>query len=160
MGRYLESQAKGRTSTAIKKLIELQAKTATIIRNNSEIEIPVENVQINDIVVVKPGEKIPTDGKVVNGKSYVDESAIKGEPIPVLKDIGKSVVGGTINQNGVIRFKAMKIGRDTILSQIIKLVEDAQGSKPQVQNSRYSSKLFYTININNSNYSFYIMVFC
>lgn len=133
LGRYLETKAKGRTSTAIKKLIGLQAKTATIIRNDEELEIPIEDVQINDIVVVKPGEKIPADGEVINGESYVDESAITGEPIPVLKDAGNSVVGGTINQNGIIRFKAMKIGKDTVLSQIIKLVEDAQSSKPAVQ---------------------------
>lgn len=133
MGRYLESRAKGRTSTAIKKLIGLQAKTATVIQNDEEIEIPIENVQMNDIVVVKPGEKIPADGEVVSGESYVDESAITGEPIPVLKNVGKSVVGGTINQNGIIRFKAVKIGKDTVLAQIIKLVEDAQGSRPPVQ---------------------------
>jgi len=133
MGRYLETRAKGRTSTAIKSLMKLQAKTATVLHNNDEMEIPIEDVQINDIVVVKPGEKIPLDGEVVSGKSYVDESAFTGEPIPVLKDSGKSVVGGTINQNGVIRFKAMKIGKDTMLSQIIKLVEEAQGSKPPVQ---------------------------
>ncbi len=133
LGRYLETRAKGRTSTAIKKLIGLQAKTAIIIRENKEIEIPIEDVQINDLVVVKPGEKIPADGEVLSGESYVDESAITGEPIPVLKDAGKSVVGGTINQNGIIRFKAKKIGKDTVLSQIIKLVEDAQGSKPAVQ---------------------------
>ena len=113
--------------------MKLQAKTATILHNNDEIEIPIEDVQIDDLVVVKPGEKIPLDGDVVSGESYVDESAVTGEPIPVLKDAGKSVVGGTINQNGVIRFKAMKIGKDTMLSQIIKLVEDAQGSKPPVQ---------------------------
>lgn len=133
MGRYLETRAKGRTSTAIKTLIGLQAKTATVIRNNDEMEIPIEDVQMDDIVVVKPGEKIPADGNVISGESYVDESAITGEPIPVLKDAGKSVVGGTINQNGIIRFKAMKIGKDTMLSQIIRLVEDAQGSKPPVQ---------------------------
>ena len=133
LGRYLETRAKGRTSTAIKKLIGLQAKTANIIRENKEMEIPIEDVQINDLVVVKPGGKIPADGEVVSGESYVDESAITGEPIPVLKDAGKSVVGGTINQNGIIRFKAKKIGKDTVLSQIIKLVEDAQGSKPAVQ---------------------------
>ncbi len=133
MGRYLETRAKGRTSTAIKSLMELQAKTATVLRNNEELEMPIEDVQIDDIVVVKPGEKIPLDGDVVSGESYVDESAVTGEPIPVLKDAGKSVVGGTINQNGVIRFKAMKIGKDTMLAHIIKLVEDAQGSKPPVQ---------------------------
>jgi Cu+-exporting ATPase len=133
LGRYLETRAKGRTSTAIKSLMKLQAKTATVLRNNEEMDIPIEDVQIGDIVVVKPGEKIPLDGDVVSGESYVDESAVTGEPIPVLKDAGKSVVGGTINQNGVIRFNAMKIGKDTMLSQIIKLVEDAQGSKPPVQ---------------------------
>lgn len=133
LGRYLESRAKGRTSTAIKKLIGLQAKTATVIRNDNEIEIPIEDVQMSDIVVVKPGEKIPADGEVVSGESYVDESAITGEPIPVIKNTGKTVVGGTINQNGIIRFKALKIGKDTVLAQIIKLVEDAQGSRPPVQ---------------------------
>jgi P-type Cu+ transporter len=133
LGRYLESRAKGRTSTAIKKLIGLQAKTATVIRNNKEIEISIEDVQTGDIVVVKPGEKIPADGEVVSGESYVDESAITGESIPVIKNTGKSVVGGTINQNGIIRFKAVKIGKDTVLAQIIKLVEDAQGSRPPVQ---------------------------
>lgn len=133
LGRYLETRAKGRTSTAIKNLMGLQAKTATVIRDGEEMEIPIEDVQLEDVVVVKPGEKIPADGEVVSGESYVDESAITGEPIPVLKDAGKSVVGGTINQNGIIRFKAMKIGKDTMLSQIIKLVEDAQGSKPPVQ---------------------------
>ena len=133
LGRYLESRAKGQTSTAIKKLIGLQAKTATVIRNDSEIEIPIEDVQTGDTVVVKPGEKIPADGEVVSGESYVDESAITGEPIPAFKNAGKEVVGGTINQNGILRFKALKIGKDTVLSQIIKLVENAQGSRPPVQ---------------------------
>ncbi|MHA1463178.1 MAG: heavy metal translocating P-type ATPase [Candidatus Heimdallarchaeota archaeon] len=133
LGRYLETRAKGKTSEAIKKLIGLQPKTATIIRDNSEIEIPIEDVQVNDIVVVKPGEKIPVDGIVVDGESYVDESMISGEPIPVLKKKNRSVVGGTINKNGVITFKATKIGKDTVLSQIITLVQEAQGSKPPVQ---------------------------
>lgn len=133
LGRYLETRAKGRTSTAIKNLMGLQAKTAIVIRNDEEIEIPIEDVQMNDVVVVKPGEKIPADGEVVSGESYVDESSITGEPIPVFKDAGKTVVGGTINQNGILRFKALKIGKDTMLAQIIKLVEDAQGSKPPVQ---------------------------
>lgn len=133
LGRYLESRAKGKTSNAIKKLIGLQAKTATVIRENKEIKIPIEDVQVHDIVIVKPGEKIPADGEVVSGESYVDESAITGEPIPVFKDTGKTVVGGTINQNGILRFKALKIGKDTVLAQIIKLVEDAQGSRPPVQ---------------------------
>ncbi|MGB9977857.1 heavy metal translocating P-type ATPase [Methanobacterium sp.] len=133
LGRYLEARAKGQTSTAIKKLIGLQAKTATVIRNDEEIEIPIEEVQMGDTVVVKPGEKIPADGEVVNGESYVDESAITGEPIPAFKNAGKTVVGGTINQNGILRFRALKIGKDTVLSQIIKLVENAQGSRPPVQ---------------------------
>ena len=133
LGRYLESRAKGQTSTAIKKLIGLQAKTATVIRSGNEMEIPIEDVQMEDIVVVKPGEKIPADGEVVSGESYVDESAITGEPIPAFKNAGKTVVGGTINQNGILRFKALKIGKDTVLSQIIKLVENAQGSRPPVQ---------------------------
>ena len=133
LGRYLEARAKGQTSTAIKKLIGLQAKTATVIREGNEMEIPIEDVQMGDTVVVKPGEKIPADGEVISGESYVDESAITGEPIPAFKNAGKSVVGGTINQNGVLRFKALKIGKDTVLSQIIKLVENAQGSRPPVQ---------------------------
>lgn len=133
LGRYLEARAKGQTSTAIKKLIGLQAKTATVIRSDNEMKIPIEDVQMGDIVVVKPGEKIPADGEVVSGESYVDESAITGEPIPAFKNAGKTVVGGTINQNGILRFKALKIGKDTVLSQIIKLVENAQGSRPPVQ---------------------------
>lgn len=133
MGRYLEARAKGRTSEAIKKLIGLQPKAAAVIRDNNEIEILIEDVQINDTVVVKPGEKIPVDGDVIDGESYVDESMITGEPIPALKKKGDSVVGGTINKNSVIKFRATKIGKDTVLSQIIKLVRTAQGSKPPVQ---------------------------
>jgi len=132
-GRYLEAKAKGKTSEAIKKLIGLQPKTATIIFNNKENEIAIEDVQINDIVISKPGEKIAVDGEVIEGSSYVDESMISGEPIPVLKKKGDTVVGGTINKNSVIKFKAKKIGKDTFLSQIISLVEEAQGSKPPVQ---------------------------
>jgi Cu+-exporting ATPase len=133
LGRYLETRAKGRTSTAIKKLVGMQPKTATVIRDGLEVQIPIEDVEINDIVVVKPGEKIPADGKVVSGESYVDESAITGEPIPVFKNADKNVVGGTINKNGALKFKATKIGKDTVLAQIINLVEAAQGSKPPVQ---------------------------
>ena len=133
LGRYLEARAKGRTSTAIKKLVGMQPKTATIVRDGVEVKIPIEDVEINDIVIVKPGEKIPADGEVVSGESYVDESAITGEPIPVLKDVGKNVVGGTINKNGALKFKAARIGKDTVLAQIINLVESAQGSKPPVQ---------------------------
>jgi len=133
LGRYLETRAKGKTSEAIKKLIGLQPKTAIVIRNNIEIEIPIEDVQINDIVIVKPGGKIPVDGVVVGGESFVDESMISGEPIPVLKKKNENVIGGAINKNSIIRFKALKIGKDTVLSQIIKLVQEAQSSKPPVQ---------------------------
>jgi Cu+-exporting ATPase len=133
IGRYLEARAKGKTSEAIKRLIGLQPKTATVIRDTSEMEIPIEDVQINDRIVVKPGEKIPVDGEVVEGESYVDESMITGEPIPVLKQKGDGVVGGTLNKNSVLTVIARKVGRETVLAQIIKLVEDAQGSKPPVQ---------------------------
>jgi Cu+-exporting ATPase len=133
LGRFLEARAKGRTSEAIKKLMGLQPKTATIVADNKEIEIPVQDVQIDDLVVVKPGEKIPVDGEVVAGQSHVDESMVTGEPIPTLKKKGDSVVGGTLNKNSVIRFRATRIGKDTVLSQIIKLVKDAQGSRPAIQ---------------------------
>ena len=133
IGRYLEARAKGKTSEAIKKLMGLQPKTATIIRENKEVKIPVDDVQINDIVVVKPGEKIPVDGMVMESESYVDESMITGEPIPVLKKKGDGVVGGTFNKNSVIKFRATKVGKDTVLSQIIRLVREAQSSKPSVQ---------------------------
>jgi Cu+-exporting ATPase len=133
IGRYLEARAKGKTSEAIKKLMGLQPKTATVVRDNEEMEIPIEDVQIDDNVVVKPGEKIPVDGLVVAGESYVDESMITGEPIPALKRKGDGVVGGTLNKNSVLMVEATKIGRDTVLSQIIRLVEEAQGSRPPVQ---------------------------
>jgi Cu+-exporting ATPase len=132
-GRYLESRAKGRTGESIKKLIGLRAKTATVIQDGEEIEIAIEDVEMNDIIIVKPGEKIPVDGEVIEGSSFVDESMITGEPIPVMKKEKDSVVGGTINKNSIIKFKATKIGKDTVLSQIIKLVEEAEGSKPPVQ---------------------------
>jgi P-type Cu+ transporter len=133
LGRWLEARAKGRTSSAIKKLVGIQPKKATVIREDIELEVPIDDVQKGDLVKVRPGEKIPADGKVINGKSYVDESAITGEPIPSLKTSGSNVVGGTINQNGVLKFQTEKIGNETVLAQIIKLVEDAQGSKPPVQ---------------------------
>ncbi len=133
LGRYLETKAKGKTSEAIKKLIGLQPKTALILRGSKEVEIPIESVQVDDIIIVKPGQKIPVDGMVIDGESYVDESMISGEPIPGLKQKNDHVVGGTLNKNGVVKVKAMKIGKDTMLSQIISLVEEAQGSKPPVQ---------------------------
>ena len=133
LGRYLEARAKGRTSEAIRKLAGLRAKTATIIREGKEEEIPVDDVIVGDIVVVKPGSKVPVDGEVADGESYVDESMITGEPIPPFKTKGSRVVGGTLNTNGVLLVKATKVGRETVLAQIIQLVEDAQGSKPPVQ---------------------------
>lgn len=132
-GRYLEARAKGKTSEAIKKLMGLQPKTATVYRSEREIEVPIEDVQIDDIVVVKPGEKIPADGEVIEGNSFVDESMITGESMPILKKEGARVVGGTINKNSILKFKAQKLGKDTVLSQIIKLVEEAQGARPPVQ---------------------------
>ena len=133
LGRYLETKAKGKTSDAIKKLIGLQPKTATIQIDGMEKEILVEQVNINDVIVVKPGEKIPVDGIVVNGESYVDESMITGEPLPVMKTTDSNVVGGTINKNSVLYFRATKIGKDNMLAQIIRLVDEAQASKPPVQ---------------------------
>jgi len=133
LGRYLEARAKGRTSDAIKKLIGLKPKTAIVIRDGKEAEIPVEDVNAGDIVVVKPGGKIPIDGDVVSGESYVDEAMITGEPVPPLKAKGSRVVAGTICENGVLSVRATKVGKETVLAQIIRLVEEAQGSKPPVQ---------------------------
>ena len=133
LGRTLEAIAKGRTSEAIKKLVGLQAKTATIVRDGEEIEVPVEDVVVGDVVIVKPGEKIPVDGVVIEGESYVDESMITGEPIPNLKKSGDEVVGATINKNSVLRIRATRVGSDTLLAQIIRLVEEAMGSKPPIQ---------------------------
>lgn len=133
LGRYLESIAKGKTSEAIKKLLGLQARTATVLRNGKEIELPVEEVLVGDIVVVKPGQKIPVDGRVLEGYSSVDESMITGESIPLEKSKGDEVIGATINKTGSFKFEATKVGRDTALAQIIKLVEEAQGSKAPIQ---------------------------
>ncbi|UCG29141.1 MAG: heavy metal translocating P-type ATPase [candidate division WOR-3 bacterium] len=132
-GRYLEARAKGKTSEAIKKLVGLQPKNATVIRNGEEITLPIEDVAIDNEVIVKPGERIPVDGTVTKGSSYVDESMITGEPIPALKKENSNVVGGTINKNSVLRIRASRIGKDTVLAQIINLVETAQGAKPPVQ---------------------------
>ena len=133
LGRYLEAKAKGKTSEAIKKLMTLSAKTAIVIRNKKEIEIPIEEVKVGDIVFVKPGGKIPVDGVVEEGHSSVDESMITGESIPIEKTKGAKVIGATINKTGSFTFKATQIGADTMLAQIIKLVEDAQGSKAPIQ---------------------------
>ena len=133
MGRYLEARAKGKTGEAIKRLMGLQPKTATVRRNGEEKEIAVQDVEVGDTVIVKPGEKLPVDGQVLSGESYVDESMITGEPIPSLKQKDDMVVGGTLNQNSVLAFTAQKVGRETVLAQIVRLVEEAQGSKPPVQ---------------------------
>jgi len=132
-GRLLEARAKGQTSEAIKKLMGLQPKTARIIRDGKEVDIPVEEVLVEDTVVVRPGEKIPVDGIVKEGKSAVDESMITGESIPVKKRAGDEVMGATINKTGSFKFQATKVGKDTALAQIIKLVQDAQGSKAPIQ---------------------------
>ncbi|MGI6037480.1 MAG: heavy metal translocating P-type ATPase [Limnochordia bacterium] len=131
-GKYLEMISKGKTSEAIKKLMGLAPKTATIIHNGQERTIPIEEVEVGDILVVKPGEKIPVDGEVVAGRTSVDESMLTGESIPVEKHVGSQVVGATINKNGTIQFRATKVGEDTTLAQIIKLVEEAQGSKAPI----------------------------
>lgn len=133
LGKLFEAKAKGRSSEAIKKLMGLQAKTALVLRNGEEREIPLEEVIVGDTVLVKPGEKIPVDGEVIEGNSAVDESMLTGESIPVDKTNGDPVIGSTLNKNGFLKMKATKIGRDTALSQIIKVVEDAQGSKAPIQ---------------------------
>ena len=133
LGKYLEARAKGKTSEAIRKLMGLQAKTARVVRDEQEIDVPISDVVVGDIVVVRPGEKIPVDGEVVSGTSSVDESMLTGESIPVDKGPGDLVVGATINKHGAFRFRATKVGADTALAQIIKVVEDAQGSKAPIQ---------------------------
>src|SRR3989339_439503 len=133
LGKFLEAKAKGRTSDAIKKLMGLQAKTARVIRNGETLDIPIDRVVDGDIVVVRPGEKVPVDGEITRGSSAVDESMITGESLPVEKHEGDTVVGGTINKTGSFEFKATRVGSETTLSQIIRLVEDAQGSKAPIQ---------------------------
>jgi Cu+-exporting ATPase len=133
LGRLLESKAKAHTSDAIKELLKFQAKTAVVIRNDDEIEISIDELLLNDLVKVRPGEKIATDGIIIEGFSYVDESMITGESVPNKKEKGENVIGGTINKNGSFIFKVTKVGKDTMLSQIVKLVSEAQGSKAEVQ---------------------------
>jgi len=133
LGKVLEARAKGQTSEAIKKLIGLQPKIARVIRDGKEIDIPVQEVLVGDLVIVRPGEKIPVDGIVKDGKSFVDESMITGESIPVEKKTGDEVIGATINKSGSFKFEATKVGKDTALAQIIKLVQEAQGSKAPIQ---------------------------
>jgi len=132
LGKYMETKTKGKTSEAIKKLMGLAPKTARVIRNGQEMEISIDEVAVNDIVIVRPGEKMPVDGVVVEGMTAVDESMLTGESIPVEKTVGDNIIGASINKNGTIQYKATKVGKDTTLSQIIKLVEDAQGSKAPI----------------------------
>ena len=133
LGKFLESKAKGKASQAIKKLLELEADTARLLVEGEEVEVPVEQVEVGDIMMVKPGEKIPTDGEVIDGRSAIDESMATGESMPVEKGKGDKVIGGTINKQGALQVKATKIGEDTFLSQVIKMVEEAQGSKVPIQ---------------------------
>jgi len=132
-GRMMESRAKKKTSDAIHHLMALQPKNATVIRNGQELEIPISEVQVEDVVMVRPGEKVPVDGVVESGRTSVDEAMITGESIPVEKNVGDTVIGGTINKTGSIQFVARKIGKDTVLAQIIRLVQEAQGSKAPIQ---------------------------
>lgn len=133
IGKLLEEKAKGNTSTALKKLMGLQPKSVVIVKGNELIEIPIEEISIGDIVLVKPGEKIAVDGRLISGESFVDESMLSGEPMAVRKTKGEKVFAGTINQKGSFQFKAEKVGKNTMLAQIIKMVKDAQGSKAPVQ---------------------------
>lgn len=133
LGRYLEAVTKGKTSEAIRKLMGMKAKTARVVRDGKEMDIPVEDVQVGDIVIVRPGEKIPVDGTVTEGYSAVDESMITGESIPVEKKKGDEIIGATMNSTGMLRFKATKVGKDTALAQIVRLIEEAQTSKPKIQ---------------------------
>ncbi len=134
LGRYIEVLAKGRASAAIKELLKLEAKEAHVMRDGAEITIPLDKIVSGDIVVVRPGEKIPVDGIIVEGKSYFDEKVVTGESMPVGKSVGDEIIGATINQEGFIKFKATKVGKDTLLNQIIRMVEEAQASRAPIQN--------------------------
>src|SRR3989344_1263106 len=133
LGKYLEARAKLKTGDAIEKLLTLQAKTALVVRNGNEVEIPIEQVVHGDKIVVKPGSRIPVDGEMVDGSSFIDEAMITGEPMPVEKKVDDAVVAGTVNTDGALVFKATKVGSETLLAHIIKMVEDAQGSKAPIQ---------------------------
>lgn len=133
LGKLLEARAKGRTSEAIKKLMGMKPKTARVKRSGKEFDLPISEVKVGDVVVVRPGEKVPVDGVIVKGSTSIDESMISGEPLPVEKNVGDKVIGATINKHGSIEFKATKVGEGTVLAQIIKLIEEAQGSKAPIQ---------------------------
>lgn len=132
-GKHLEARAKGRTTSAIRRLLGLQARSARVVRDGQELEIPVDAVQPGDLVAVRPGERIPVDGEVLEGQSWVDESMLTGEPLPVAKTPGCALIGGTLNQQGVLRMRALKVGAETVLAQIVRLVTEAQSGKPPIQ---------------------------
>ena len=160
LGKLFEAKAKGRSSEAIKKLMGLQAKTATVIRNGEETTIPLEDVVTGDTLLVKPGEKVPVDGEVLEGTSALDESMITGESVPVDKTVGDRVIGATINKNGFLKIKATKVGKETALSQIIKIVEEAQGSKAPIQRMADSiSGIFVPIVVGIAVINFFNLVF-
>ncbi len=133
LGRLFENRAKGQTSEAIRKLIGLQAKTARVIRNDQEIDIPIAEVALGDVILVRPGEKVPVDGEIIDGSSTLDEAMVTGESLPVKKQVGDEVIGSTINKTGSFQFRATRIGKDTFLAQIVKMVQQAQGSKAPIQ---------------------------
>jgi Cu+-exporting ATPase len=133
LGRFLEARARSHTSDAIRKLIGLQPRTARILRGDEEVDLPIEAIAVGDVVVVRPGEKVPVDGLVRDGRSAVDESMVTGEPMPATKSAGDEVIGGTLNTSGSFRFEATRVGRDTVLAQIVRLVQEAQGSKAPIQ---------------------------
>ena len=133
LGRLMENRAKGQTSEAIRKLIGLQAKTARVIRTGQEVDVPIADVVVGDVVLVRPGEKIPVDGKIIEGASTLDEAMVTGESVPVRKEVGDEVIGATINKTGSFKFRATRVGKDTFLAQIVKLVQQAQGSKAPIQ---------------------------
>ncbi len=135
MGKLLEAKAKEKTSSAIKELIKLQPKTARVVRNDIELDVPVKDLLVNETVIVRPGEKIPTDGIIIKGTTSIDESMVTGESFPIDKNVSDKVIGGTINKNGSIEFKTTAVGRDTFISQIVKMVEKAQGSKAPIQST-------------------------
>ncbi|AJI23509.1 copper-translocating P-type ATPase [Priestia megaterium] len=146
LGKLFEANAKGRSSEAIKKMMGLQAKTAVVIRGGAEVEIPVEEVQKGEVIFIKPGEKVPVDGEIIEGQSALDESMLTGESVPVDKNIGDKVIGATLNKNGFLKIKATNVGRETALAQIIKVVEEAQGSKAPIQRlADYISGIFVPI---------------
>lgn len=133
LGRFLEARARGRTSEAVRRLLQLAPREAAVLRDNQEVSLPIEQIVVGDVVVVRPGEKIPVDGEVVAGESVVDESMLTGESLPVEKQVGAEVIGGTLNRSGTFRFRAIRVGRDTVLQEIIHLVQEAQGTKPPIQ---------------------------